>query len=208
MGIVLGNEWCFCFSWSYARTRTYYRDFMFFAVTSVTARDGNVRCFAEKVPCFDENKPSFYVKWPVVLCKMTCRFMENNPSFGLCRGINFDYLLKVGVSSLFSVWLQWDCDTCDSKKSKLQCVCVRAHAREDGFWSLNNTFHCIFQTYGDILRLRLVVCIGYVMNLWNWESAVGVNLLTLFVKKEFLYKFLKGLSDDTSFLFGEEQRIG
>ena len=56
-----------------ARTRTYHRDFMFFAITSVTARDENVRCFAENVPCFTENvrcfaenEPSFYGKQTVV----------------------------------------------------------------------------------------------------------------------------------------------
>ena len=47
------------------------QEFVFFAVTSVTARDGNVRCFAEKVPCFDENKPSFYGKQPVVWALQT-----------------------------------------------------------------------------------------------------------------------------------------
>ena len=193
MGIVLGNKWCFCFSWSYARTRAYYRS-LCFLLSQVSQQEMEMS--------------DVLLKKSLVLMKTSRRFMENNPSFGLCRRMKCDYLLKASVSGLFSVWLQWDCDTCDSKKSKLQCVCVRAHAREGEFWSLNNTFHCIFQTYGDTLRLRLVVCIGYVMNLWNWESGVGVTLLTLFVKKEFLHKFLKGLSDDTSFLFGEEQRIG
>ena len=56
-----------------ARTRTYHRDFMFFAITSVTARDENVRCFAENVRCFTENVPCFTEN---VLC-----FAENETSF-------------------------------------------------------------------------------------------------------------------------------
>ena len=61
---------------------------MFFAVTSVTARDENIRCFAENVRSFAENVPCF---------------AENKPSFGLCRRMKYDYLLKEGVSGLFSV---------------------------------------------------------------------------------------------------------
>ena len=83
-----------------------------------------------KCPMFYWKRPMFCWKRAVVLCKVSCRFMENKPSFGLCRWIKCDYLLKESVSSLFSVCWQWRCDTCDSKKTKLQCVCACAHTRE------------------------------------------------------------------------------
>lgn len=112
--------------------------------------------FCWKCPLFYWKCPMFCWKRAVVLCKMSCRFMENKPSFGLCRWIKCGYLLKMAVSSLFSVCWQWRCDTCDSKKTKLQCVCVRAHARETKFWSLNNMFHCICFVFWEGLSLMPV----------------------------------------------------
>ena len=101
-----------------AHTCAYYKSFMFFAVTSVTAKgegdccflrvlkDGCWSCFAENVPCFAENKPLFWL-----FGRMEC-----------------GYWLNVGVSDLLSVCCERKCDTCDSKKAKLQCERVRAHA--------------------------------------------------------------------------------
>ena len=63
-----------------ARTCAYYKSFMFFAVTSVTAKGEGVCYLKENCwSCFDGNVPYFD---------------ENKPSFWLCGWVKRDYLLK------------------------------------------------------------------------------------------------------------------
>ena len=84
-----------------------------------------------------------------VLMETSRCFSENKPSFGLCGRMKCVYLLNMGVSDLLSVCCERKCDTCDSKKAKLQCMCVRTRVWESKFWSINNMLRCIYFVFWE-----------------------------------------------------------
>ena len=120
------------------RARASYRDFAFFAVTSVTQSFFSLVfltfkwavVLAKTTRCFSENHTLFWWKQHVVLVKMSRRLLLDSAHFATSWAKMCNECYNMGLTNLRTEAYVTTCDTCDSKKCKIPVGCARAHAWE------------------------------------------------------------------------------